>query len=63
MNSKHVDTAKKIVRKVPTRAIESGAVLLIGKALGGKRKLPAIAGTLAAIVITHYIVEWATEDK
>lgn len=62
MNPKAVLATKKVIRKVPNKAVEAATALLIGKAFKVKPTPVRIVGALAAIAITHYIIEWAEQD-
>lgn len=62
MNPKTTQTAKKILRSIPPRAIEAGAAIVLGKALKGNRKATGLVTAIGVIAISHYIVEWASKE-
>lgn len=62
MNAKTVTVAKQALRKVPNKAIEAGAALVVGKTLKGNKKTTKVVAAIAVIVLTHYIIEWASKD-
>jgi hypothetical protein len=62
MNAKTVTTVKKALRKVPNKAVEAGAALVVGKALKGSNVATKVVAAIAVITISHYVIEWAAKD-
>jgi hypothetical protein len=62
MNAKAVTNAKQALRKVPNKAIEAGTALVVGKVLKGSKVTTKVVAAIAVIVISHYVIEWASKD-
>lgn len=63
MNANVTKVAKKVLKKVPTRAIDAGAALVFRKAFAkNPAKTLRVVSTLAVIVLGHTILEWASKD-
>lgn len=63
MNAKTTTIAKKLIRKVPNRAIEAAAALVIGKAFKGNRRATGIVTGIGVVALAHYVIEWASKDS